>query len=207
MMRIMFDAISVTNETSYVPRSGPDDGEGEEHEAGHGDGDSERVEGRGSPHVTPNANKRPAQGSPFGKKKKTYRDQLMKRLVDTYEKKVQSSKNSATSHAVDHVRDEIGAMLEQVINDGAEEGSDEHYYATQLLKKKENRDVFVTLVLLCSSAEINMSISSDEDASQDESGTDEDFMVAYIAMELMGSTNSVAKNKEVVPDVLVMTGI
>jgi len=71
MMRIMFDAISVTNETSYVPGSGPDDGEGEEHEAGHGDGDSERVEGRGSPHVTPNANKRPAQGSPSGKKKKT----------------------------------------------------------------------------------------------------------------------------------------
>ena len=64
----------------------------------------------------------------------------MKRLVDTYEKKAQSSKNSATSHAVDHVRDEIGAML-----DGAEEGSDEHYYATQLLKKKENRDVFITL--------------------------------------------------------------
>ena len=30
-------------------------------------------------------------------------------------------------------------MLEQVINDGAEEGSDEHYYATQFLKKKENR--------------------------------------------------------------------
>ena len=145
MMRIMFDAISVTNETSYVPGSGPDDGEGEEHEAGHGDGDSERVEGRGSPHVTPNANKRPAEGSPSGKKKKTYRDQLMKRLVDTYEKKAQSSKNLATSHAVDHVRDEIGAMLEQVINDGAEEGSDEHYYATQLLKKKENRDVFVTL--------------------------------------------------------------
>jgi len=87
MMRIMFDAISVTNETSYVPGSGHDDGEGEEHEAGHGDGDSERVEGRGSPHVTPNANKRPAQGSPSGKKKKTYRDELMKRLVDTYEKK------------------------------------------------------------------------------------------------------------------------
>ena len=79
MMRIMFDAISVTNETSYVPRSGLDDGEGEEQEAGHDDGDSERVEGRGSPHVTPNANKRPAQGFPSGKK--TYRDQLMKRLV------------------------------------------------------------------------------------------------------------------------------
>jgi hypothetical protein len=30
----------------------------------------------------------------------------------------------------------IGNMLDQVINDGAEEGSDDHYYATQLLIKK-----------------------------------------------------------------------
>jgi hypothetical protein len=30
----------------------------------------------------------------------------------------------------------VGNMLEQVIEDGAEEGSDEHYYATQLLIKK-----------------------------------------------------------------------
>ncbi|KAG0516483.1 hypothetical protein BDA96_09G007000 [Sorghum bicolor] len=145
MMRIMFDVINVTNDTLYVPGSGHDDAEAKEHEARHGDGDSERVEGTGSPEVTPNANKRPAQGFPYGKKKKTYRDQLMKRLVDTYEKKAQSSKNSATSHVFDLVRDEIGAMLGQVIDDGAEEGSDEHYYATQLLKKKENRDVFITL--------------------------------------------------------------
>ena len=52
-----------------------------------------------------------------------------------------------------------------------------------------------------------MSISSDEDAIEYESGTDDDFMIAYIALELMGSTSNVAKNKEVVPDVLVMTRI
>ena len=52
-----------------------------------------------------------------------------------------------------------------------------------------------------------MSISSDEDAIEYESGTDDDFMVAYIALELMASTSSVAKNKEVVPDVPVMTEI
>ena len=52
-----------------------------------------------------------------------------------------------------------------------------------------------------------MSISSDEDAIEYESGTDDDFMIAYIALELMGSTSSVAKNKEVVPNVPVMTGI
>ncbi|OEL29941.1 hypothetical protein BAE44_0009040 [Dichanthelium oligosanthes] len=60
----------------------------------------------------------------------------MKRLVDAYEKKAKSSNNSTTSKAVDSVREEIGNMLEQVIKDGAKECSDEHYYATQLLKKK-----------------------------------------------------------------------
>jgi len=35
-------------------------------------------------------------------------------------------------------------MIDQVIEDGAEEGSDEHYYATQLLMK-EYRDMFSTL--------------------------------------------------------------
>ena len=53
----------------------------------------------------------------------------MKRLVEAYEIKAQSSKQSATSQVVDLFRDEIGSMLEQVINDGAEEGSDEHFYA------------------------------------------------------------------------------
>jgi hypothetical protein len=36
-------------------------------------------------------------------------------------------------------------MLESVIEAGACEGSDEHFYATQLLVKKEYRDVFTTL--------------------------------------------------------------
>ena len=53
------------------------------------------------------------------------------------------SKNSATSQVVDHVREEIASMLYQVIEDGAEEGSDEHYYATHLMK--EYRDMFITL--------------------------------------------------------------
>ena len=51
-----------------------------------------------------------------------------------------------------------------------------------------------------------MSISSDEDAIEYESGTDDDFMVAYIALELMGSSTSAAK-KEMVPTVPRMTGI
>jgi hypothetical protein len=145
LQRIMLEAISVTNESAYVP--GTSHGEDEEHEDGVADGDGDAE--RGTEPVTRGANKRPAPSSgrtssPSGKKRKSFRDNLMKSLVETYEKKAQSS-NSATSHVIDHVREEIGTMLEQVMNDGAEEGSDEHYYATQLLKKKENRDVFVTL--------------------------------------------------------------
>ena len=141
-MRIMFEAVIVTNETSYVPTGHGNDGEvGEGDAAGNDDGE---IGGIGTS-TERRAGKRVAHHSPKGKKKKTFRDQCMKRLVEAYEIKAQSSKQSATSQVVDLVRDEIGSMLEQVINDGAEEGSDEHFYATQLLTKKENRDVFITL--------------------------------------------------------------
>lgn len=92
MMRIMFEAISVTNETSYVPGTGYAGGEEEEHDDGE-DGEADGEGDGGAPQVTPSANKRPAPssgrttGSPSGKKKKTYRDTLMRRLVETYEKK------------------------------------------------------------------------------------------------------------------------
>jgi hypothetical protein len=59
--------------------------------------------------------------------------------------KASSSKSSATSSHNDYVRQEIAEMLESVIEPGAGEGSDEHFYATQLLIKKEYKDVFVTL--------------------------------------------------------------
>jgi hypothetical protein len=65
----------------------------------------------------------------------------MKCLVDAYEKKTESSKNSATSTMVDHVREEIAQLLDVIIESGAVEGSDDHYYATQLLIKKEYHDV------------------------------------------------------------------
>ena len=141
-MRIMFEAVIVTNETSYVLTGHDNDGEvGEGDAAGNDDGE---IGGIGTS-TERRAGKRAAHHSPKEKKKKTFRDQCMKRLVEAYEIKAQSSKQSATSQVVDLVRDEIGSMLEQVINDGAEEGSDEHFYATQLLTKKENRDVFITL--------------------------------------------------------------
>ena len=142
--RIMLDAISVTNETSYVPVGASD-----AVPTGESEGAADAIsEDGGTPKVTLTLDKRvqnrPAPTSP-PKKKKTFRDQCMKRLVDAYEKKEQSSKQSATSHVIDHVRDEVTKMIDQVIEDGAEEGSDEHYYATQLLMKKEYRDMFSTL--------------------------------------------------------------
>jgi hypothetical protein len=65
-------------------------------------------------------------------------------LVDEYEKKALSNNNPATSMHVDSIREEIVKMMDQVIEDGVEEGIDEHYYAAQLLKQKENCDMFIT---------------------------------------------------------------
>jgi hypothetical protein len=107
-MRIMFDAISVTNETRYVPSSGS----GAAACGGAiGGEDNSEVERDGhlsnSPDIQPNSRKRPAECSPKGKKKKSFRDACMKSLVDAYEKKALSSNNSVTSMPVDSVREEI----------------------------------------------------------------------------------------------------
>lgn len=134
-MRIMFKSFIVTNETSYVP-SGDGNVDVDEHDVADVGGNIDREAPKTPTSSERRAPKRPAPSSPKGKKKKTFRDQCMKHLIDAYELKVQSSKHSATSQVVDHVRDEIGSMLDQVIKDGAEEGSDEHFYATQLLKKR-----------------------------------------------------------------------
>nr|TKW31895.1 hypothetical protein SEVIR_2G136200v2 [Setaria viridis] len=128
-MRIMFESVIVTNETSYVP-SGDGNIDVDEHDVVDVEGNNDREAHKAPSSSERRASKRPAPSSPKGKKK-TFRDQCMKQLVDAYELKAQSN--------------EIGSMLEQVINDRAEEGSDEHFYATQLLQKKENRDVFITL--------------------------------------------------------------
>ena len=145
-LRRIFAAIVCTNESSVVP--GVHRGDAASQGDGLGDGsEGDGMDENASPVVANRTNgKRPAHhDSPKEKKRKNFRDQCMKRLVDAYERKAQSSTNSATSVVVDHVRDEIAKLLGLVLEDGAEEGSDEHYYATQLLKKKENRDVFVTL--------------------------------------------------------------
>ncbi|PVH33122.1 hypothetical protein PAHAL_9G573400 [Panicum hallii] len=110
-MRIMFEVVSVTNETSFVLSNG--EGGGQEDDGGQNSSELER-EGQvpTPPNVTSTLGKRPAPLSPKGKKKKTFRDQCMKRLVEAYEKKAESSNNLATSNVVDSVREKIGNMLD-----------------------------------------------------------------------------------------------
>ncbi|WVZ65112.1 hypothetical protein U9M48_014530, partial [Paspalum notatum var. saurae] len=200
---------AVTNETSFVPTNGVGDDTDVIQVEGDRDG-QEKNDGEGGrgANVTPNSGKRPAPLSPKGKKKKNFRDQCMKRLVEAYEIKAQSSKQSATSAVVDHVRDEIGKMLDQVIQDGAEEGSDEHYYATQLLKNKDNRDVFITLKTSEGRlVSVYVLMMSDSNSSDNEcvSDSSDDFMVAVIALEFMGPSD---RNTHSIPrPIHVMTGI
>jgi hypothetical protein len=83
--------------------------------------------------------------SPKPRKKKELMDDYMKRIVDAFESRTFSSNKSITSFNNNPVREEVAAQLQQVIEDGATEGSDLHFFATQLLIDKRRRDVFATL--------------------------------------------------------------
>jgi hypothetical protein len=146
-VEIMFSGASCTNANAVAPGA-------REGSAGNGNGNGNRNcndKDNGSDdvqevHPSP-AEKQPAKrGAAYKspkKGKKNFRDMQFKRFVDSFVEKASSS--SATSSPTDHVRQEIAEMLQSVIEAGACEGSDEHFYATQLLIKKEFRDVFVTL--------------------------------------------------------------
>jgi hypothetical protein len=56
-----------------------------------------------------------------------------------------TTNKSIASAETDPVRVEVAAQLQQVIEDGAPEGSDLHFFATHLLMEKKYRDVFATL--------------------------------------------------------------
>ena len=58
----------------------------------------------------------------------------MSRLIDVLA--TSKSKNDQK------VEDDIIELMDQVVNAGAREGSDEHFMATQLFVKRENRAVF-----------------------------------------------------------------
>nr|XP_034589490.1 uncharacterized protein LOC117851722 [Setaria viridis] len=84
-MRIMFESVIVTNKTSYVPSG---DSNVDEHDVADAGSNSDWEAPKAPTSSERRAAKRPAPSSPKGKKKKTFRDQCMKRLVDTYELKV-----------------------------------------------------------------------------------------------------------------------
>jgi hypothetical protein len=69
----------------------------------------------------------------------------MKRLVEAFESRSMTTNKSITSAETDPVRVEVNVQLQQVIDDGAPEGSDLHLFATHLLIEKKFRDVFATL--------------------------------------------------------------
>ena len=134
----MFSGATCTNESAMAPIANEGLGDA------INDDDVEEV-----PQVTPEQPQPRKRGaghkSPAKKSKKNFRDMQFKRFVDSFVEKASLSKSSATSSPIDSVRQEIAEMLGSVIEAGADEGSDEHFYATQLLIKKEYRDVFATL--------------------------------------------------------------
>lgn len=56
-----------------------------------------------------------------------------------------SPSNSATSMTIDRVGGNVSEIMELVVDAGAEEGSDEHFIATQLFIRPEYREMFLTL--------------------------------------------------------------
>ncbi|XP_048561490.1 zinc finger CCCH domain-containing protein 43-like isoform X3 [Triticum urartu] len=56
-----------------------------------------------------------------------------------------SPSNLATSMRIDRVGSNISEIMELVVGAGAEEGSDEHFIATQLFIRAEHREMFLTL--------------------------------------------------------------
>nr|XP_034586707.1 uncharacterized protein LOC117849249 [Setaria viridis] len=138
---IMFDSIIYTNESSFVPGATEGEGtsEGEGAIAGVDGVNGQAEEGDGAPKSSSNVQQhitgqRSAPDSPKGKKKKTLRDQYMRRFVEAYELKAQSS--FATSPCGDPVRDEITQLMDLVVQGGAEEDSDGHFIIHNFFIKK-----------------------------------------------------------------------
>jgi hypothetical protein len=141
-LKIMFGPIVCTNETTLVP--------GVEDANSSSDGHEEEIVGGGEnstpdPGSIEKGKRKVFHDSPTPKKKRDVKDEYMKRLVEAYESRSLCSNMSITSYENDPVRKEVAAQLQQVIEDGAPEGSDLHFFATHLLMEKRYRDVFATL--------------------------------------------------------------
>jgi hypothetical protein len=141
-LKVMFGPIVCTNETTLVPGVEDANSSSDDHvEATLGGGENS------TPDPCSNATgKRKVQhDSPKPRKKKDTGEEYMKRLVEAFESRSMTTNKSITSAEKDPVRVEVAAQLQQVIEDGAPEGSDLHFFATHLLMEKKYRDVFATL--------------------------------------------------------------
>jgi len=132
-LEVMFQHINVTGLSSVIPgvqkTTAPID---------VGDDSNENEENRHISHDAKKEGKRKARDvdHTFSPKKKG-RNPMVKqvsRLIDVLA--TSKSKNEQK------VEDEIIELMDQAVNAGASEGSDEHFMATQLFVKRENRAVF-----------------------------------------------------------------
>jgi hypothetical protein len=141
-LKIMFGPIVCTNETTHVPRVEDANSSFDCHEEDILGGDENSTP---DPSSIVKGKRKVLHDSPKPKKKRDMKDEYMKRLVEAYESRSLCSNMSITSFENDPVRKEVAAQLQQVIEDGAAEGSDLHFFATHLLMEKRYRDVFATL--------------------------------------------------------------
>ncbi|KAE8817196.1 Zinc finger CCCH domain-containing protein 43 [Hordeum vulgare] len=133
-MSRMFENVLVTGESSFMPGtiSGTVLPEGAElHNLDDDDDDEVRV--------TPSNRGKRGAGQLENPKKKNHVQRELKRMVDhmiNEDASVASSKVTIVT--------EIEKIMEEVVMCGAKEGSDEHYIATKLFAKLENRAFFRT---------------------------------------------------------------
>jgi hypothetical protein len=133
-MSMMFENVLVTGESSFMPGtiSGTVLPEGAElHNLE--DDDDEEV------HVTPSSGAKRGAGQLESPKKKIPVQRELKRKVDHMIKEDASVASSKMT-----IVTEIEKIMEEVVMCGAKEGSDEHYIATKLFAKLENRVFFRT---------------------------------------------------------------
>jgi hypothetical protein len=141
-LKVMFGPIVCTNETTLVPGVEDANSSSDDHvEANLGGGENNTPD----PCSNATGKRKVRHDSPKPKKKKDTREEYMKRLVEAFESRSMTTNKSITSVETDPVRVEVAAQLQQVIEDGAPEGSNLHFFATHLLMEKKYRDVFATL--------------------------------------------------------------
>jgi hypothetical protein len=141
-LKVMFGPIVCTNETTLVPGVEDANSSYDDHvEAILGGGENSTPD----PCSIATGKRKVLHDSPKPKKKRDTKDEYMKRLVEAFESRSMNTNKSITSFETDPVRVEVAAQLQQIIEDGAAEGSDIHFLATHLLMEKRYRDVFATL--------------------------------------------------------------